>query len=210
MFLLKLGDNSLWQKINEWDTWLFLKINTECTNSFFDNALPVWRDANTWLPLYLFLLTFTFLNFGWRGWPYIVFIAITITISDQISSNFLKDWINRPRPCNDESVKYAMRLLLNRCPSSGSFTSSHATNHFAAAVFFYCTLRPYFKKFIYLFFFWAGSIAYAQVYIGVHYPADVIGGAILGSLIGFTMAFIFKNYIRFPSINRDHANQHNI
>ena len=84
------------------------------------------------------------------------------------------------------------RLLLNHCPGSGSFTSSHAANHFGLAFFIYLTLKPYLKKWGYLFFLWAATVSYAQVYIGVHYPIDVISGALLGSAIGYFTSLQFN------------------
>ena len=197
MFLLS-ADENVWQWLNKWDTWLFLKINTRWTTPLLDNIFPVWREANTWIPLYLFLVLLIFFNFGWKAWPYIVFIAVTIAVSDQLSSSLFKDWFNRPRPCRDPFLQDYVRLLLNRCPASGSFTSSHATNHFAAAVFFYHTLKPWFKKYIYLFFFWAATISYGQVYVGVHYPLDIIGGAVLGTIVGYGMSWVYKKYLGLP------------
>jgi undecaprenyl-diphosphatase len=184
--------------IVKWDTWLFLKINNYWISPVLDNVFPWWREANTWIPLYLFLFLFVLMNFGWRIWPWIVLVILTATITDQTSSTFFKEWINRTRPCNDEFLKYQVRLLLNRCPGSGSFTSSHATNHFGAAVLIYLTLKPVIKKWGYLLFIWAITVSYAQVYVGFHYPLDVIGGAVLGSLIGFIMAAIYKKTLGLP------------
>lgn len=178
-----------------WDTSLFFKINNDWTNSFFDNVFPWWREATTWYPLYLFLIVFVFQNFGIQAWKWIAGLAITITISDQFSSTFIKYHVNRLRPCQDPAVEDRVRMLLNHCSGGPSFTSSHATNHFAAAVFLFITLHPYIKKWAYLFFFWAASISYGQVYVGVHYPIDIICGAIVGSIIGFITATIFTKKI---------------
>jgi membrane-associated phospholipid phosphatase len=204
MFLLD-GNNvsfftKIWDRLNQWDHWLFLKINNSWTNNFLDSVYPWWRDANTWMPLYFFLLLFVLINFGWRIWPWIVFFIVTFALTDQISSGILKDWINRPRPCNDAVLMYQARLLLNRCPTSGSFTSSHATNHFGIACYIFYTMRSYFKKWGYLFFFWAATISYGQVYVGVHYPLDIIGGALLGSSIGLMTSSIFNRRIGLPPL----------
>jgi membrane-associated phospholipid phosphatase len=189
---------SFWDIINQWDTRLFLQINHVWTNGFLDYNLPWYRDENTWFPLYLFLLIFVFWNFGWRAWPWLLCIIACAALSDQLSSNFIKNFFMRPRPCSDPIVGPYTRLLIARCPSSGSFTSSHATNHFATAMFFYKTLKPYLKKWSYGFFFIAATVCYAQVYIGVHYPLDVIGGGIIGCLLGMTIAYIFNTRIGFP------------
>jgi len=185
----------IWSWLNQWDTFLFLKINVSWTTPFLDSVFPWWRHADTWLPFYLFLLLFVTINFKGKSWPWILFVALTAVLSDQISSTLLKNWINRPRPCNDAYLQFHMRLLLNRCPSSGSFTSSHATNHFAAAMFLWLTLRPYLKKWSRLFFVWAATICYGQIYVGVHYPLDILGGAVLGCMIGWATGTFFNKKI---------------
>jgi len=83
--------------------------------------------------------------------------------------------------------------LVDHCGQNGSFTSSHATNHFGIAVFIFITLEKVWGKFNYLFLLWAAAICYAQVYVGVHFPFDVLGGAILGSCIGFAMGKYFND-----------------
>jgi undecaprenyl-diphosphatase len=198
--LLDTTNAGFWAHVNAWDTWLFLQINREWTNGFLDQVFPWWRDANTWVPLYLFLLVFILLNFGWKAWPWILFVVLTATLTDQVSSQLFKDWFNRPRPCRDPLLMYQVRLLLNRCPSSASFTSSHAANHFGAACYLYFTLKPYIKKWGYLFFVWAATVSYGQVYVGVHYPLDILGGAVLGSLIGYGSASFFNRRIQLPAL----------
>lgn len=180
--------------IKQWDAKLYLVINSQLSNRFFDNVLPLSREANTWLPLYLFLLVFMLMNFGKKAWWWIIFIASTITITDQLSSSFIKYWVARPRPCHDAALMQYAHLLVG-CSPSYSFTSSHATNHFGAAFFIFKTLKQYLKKWSYLFFFWAALICYAQVYVGIHYPLDVICGAIIGSFIGFGMASVFSRRV---------------
>jgi undecaprenyl-diphosphatase len=85
-------------------------------------------------------------------------------------------------------------LLLDHCSGGFSFTSSHAANHFGLAMFLFISLNPLFKKYTWLFFVWAAMIAYAQVYVGVHYPVDVLAGAIIGLLVGKLNGNIFKKF----------------
>ena len=184
-----------WAWLCHWDTWLFLKINTEWTNPFLDSISPWWREANAWVPLYLFLIIFGIINFKKKVWYWLLFTAITLTLSDQLSSNLIKNLVERPRPCRDEFLADKVRLLLNNCSGGYSFTSSHATNHFAFAVFIFITLQPFFKKWTYLFFVWAATICYGQVYVGVHYPLDVVCGAILGCGIGYLTGTFFTKKI---------------
>jgi membrane-associated phospholipid phosphatase len=178
--------------LQNWDRWLFTKINHDWTNAFLDNVFPLWRESVTWVPLYLFLLVFVLLNFGKKAWPWIIGLLFIVALSDQISSHILKPFVNRPRPCHDMLLADSIRLLLNNCSDNPSFTSSHAANHFGIAFFIHHTLKPYFKKWSYLLFFWAATISYGQVYIGVHYPTDIICGALLGTGIGCFTSFYFN------------------
>ena len=184
--------HNLWGWLSEWDTYLFLKINTEWTNSFLDSVFPWWREANTWIPLYLFLIVFAFMNFKKKVFPWLLFVAVTLTLTDQISSSLVKNWVARPRPCGDEFLMSHMRLLLSNCSGTYSFTSSHAANHFGFAVFVCITLQAVLKKWRYLFLAWAATICYAQVYVGIHYPLDVLCGGILGCVIGYITATFFN------------------
>ncbi|MEP7109064.1 MAG: phosphatase PAP2 family protein [Ferruginibacter sp.] len=196
----------MWTALQNWDRWLFTKINQDWTNTFLDNIFPLWREAITWFPLYVFLLLFVLINFGKKSWPWIIGFLTTVALSDQISSHVIKQLFNRPRPCHDIILADHIRLLLDYCSDSRSFISSHATNHFGIAFFIYFTLKPYFQKWGYLFFFWAATISYGQVYIGVHYPTDVIGGALVGSFIGYFVSWYFNKKIGLPAFV--HQNDH--
>lgn len=187
--------------LQNWDRWLFTKINHDWTNSFLDYIMPLWREAITWVPLYIFLLVFIFINFGKKAWPWVAGLLVTVLLTDQISSHILKPYVNRMRPCHDIYLADNIRLLLRYCSDSRSFTSSHATNHFGLAFFIYFTMKPYFKKWGYLFFAWAATISYGQVYIGVHYPMDVICGALLGSTIGYSISVFFNKKIGISSFD---------
>ena len=188
------------ERLHNWDIYFFYQINTVWTNSFLDHIFPWWRDSTTWYPLYLFLLLFILINFGWRSWTWILFVILNVTITDQLSSTFFKQWVPRLRPCQDFLMQDKVRMIVNHCSGGNSFPSSHATNHFGAAVFFFCTLKPYLKNYTWLFFFWAITVSYGQVYVGVHYPTDIIGGAIIGSIIGYLMALIYNKTIKLPEL----------
>jgi undecaprenyl-diphosphatase len=181
----------IWQWLNAWDIVLFLQINSVLTNPFFDRVLPIWRNSNTWLPLYVFLIVFAIMNFKNRSFFWILGAVLTLVLTDQISSSLIKPFFERTRPCNDPNLMGQVRLLLGHCSGGYSFTSSHATNHFGFAVYVFITLKGLFQKWSYLFFIWAAIISYAQVYVGVHYPLDVIFGSIIGSIIGYATSQIF-------------------
>ena len=203
MFLLDTAISSssqFWEHLKLWDQWLFIKINSAWTNDFLNSVMPWWRDSNTWIPLYLFLALFAIMNFGWKVWPWIVFFIVTVSLTDQLSANLIKNFVQRPRPCNDEDFMINVHALLGGCSPTFSFPSSHATTHFGMAWFLYMTMKQYFKKWSYLFFIWAATIAYGQVYVGIHYPLDVLGGAIIGSFIGIMTASIFNRRVGLPEL----------
>lgn len=183
------------QQLLELDKQLFRYINYTGSNDFLDAVLPVVRDKMTWVPLYLFLLIFVLINFKKTGIWWIVFAAATAGLTNIISSDVIKENIFRLRPCNDPDMADKLRFLLSYTPQSSSFTSSHAANHFGLAAFFFFTLHNYIAKLAWLFYVWAVVIIYAQVYVGVHYPLDVIAGGMVGFLFGYLSALSFnKNY----------------
>ena len=182
------------ERIIQFDFWLFFKINGTWTNSVFDTFLPFFRESLVWLPLYLFLLVFILLNFGLRGVYWSVALICTAALCDQVSSHFIKETIIRIRPCRNPDIANQVRVLVNYCPMSSSFVSSHATNHFGLAMFIFATLRRYIFQWVWVFFAWAAIIAYAQVYVGVHFPLDVLSGSLVGCLLGVITARLFNKY----------------
>ncbi len=194
-FLLQSFFQRLLQTILEWDSWLFLKINTVFTHPLLDKIFPLWRDSELWVPFYLFLIVLAIVNFGKKAWSWILFAIINVVLTDQASSSLIKNWFARIRPCNEELLVGKMRLLLEHCSGGFSFTSSHATNHFGFAIFVFLTTRHLFGKWGKWLFVWAATISYGQVYVGVHYPIDILFGALLGSGIGALTAGYYNRKI---------------
>ncbi len=190
--------SKIWTWLDAIDRQLFLLVNGAWNHPWLDAMLPIWREANTWLPLYLFLILFVVINFPTKAFSWILMAIVTFAISDQLSSSLFKPFFARLRPCNEPELVGMVRLLLPSCGSGYSFTSSHATNHFAFSIFVFLTMGRVLGKWKWFFLFWAASVAYAQVYVGVHYPFDVLCGAILGTLIGWATATIYHQ--RFQSL----------
>jgi membrane-associated phospholipid phosphatase len=185
----------LMEQVFYFDRHVLRLINYNWHNNFFDWLMPWLRNSLVWAPLYLFMIVFAVTNFKKNGWWWVLFALCTVTISDLVSSRLIKEHIIRLRPCNDPALADWLRVLVGYRPQSSSFTSSHAANHFALAAFVYTTLKLQFKKWPAAFFFWAFSICYAQVYVGVHYPLDVTAGAVIGILIGYLPGKFFnRNY----------------
>ncbi len=186
-----------WKTLIEWDQSLFKKINNDWANPFFDALMPFLRNALYWIPLYLFIIVFVLLNFKTKGIWWIVFFLCTAALTDMIGTYVFKHNFQRLRPCADPDFYMQVRLVLNRCAGGYSFTSNHAANHFGMAAFFFVTFRHLLKKWGITALIWAALIAYAQVYVGVHYPLDVLMGAIIGTALGISTGTIFNKRFHF-------------
>lgn len=178
-------------KLIQFDQELFFHINRGMQNPFFDWLMPLVRNAWLWSPMYLFLIAFFIINYKKQGWIMIGLLLIVFTISDYTSSSIIKPFFERLRPCNDPVMKDYVNQLVS-CGSGFSFTSSHAANHFAIA---FCLIQLFYKKWKWILpigILWATSIAFAQVYVGLHFPLDVLGGGLLGVIVGNVTGSIAK------------------
>ena len=177
----------------EWDLALLRLINREWQLPLFDRMMPFLRNADTWVPLYLFLILMVLLNYRKTGWWWLVAAVSTPILTDLLSSWVIKENCFRLRPCNEPLLTSWLRLLPGLShPQSSSFTSSHAANHFGLAIFIFITLRQVIGRWRWLVFPWAALVGYAQVYVGVHYPFDIMAGAAVGLLVGYGTARAFE------------------
>lgn len=188
--------------ILEIDKKIFYFINHQCANPFFDVVLPWTRIAETWFPLYLLVIAFVTINYGKRGWAWVLFAILTVVAANYISSNLIKENFFRLRPCREPLLNGLVHFRAKYCPVSSSFTSSHAVNHFAMAMFIYRTGKPLIGRWLGLFFAWAAVIILAQVYVGVHYPFDVLAGALVGMGIGAGVAWVFTHKVGLTAPGR--------
>lgn len=197
MFLLQ---TNLLQKLEQWDRWLFTQINHYQSNPLFDNIMPFARNAYLWTPVYLFLLVLIPINFK-KGWWWCLVFLCTVSLCDMTSSNLFKEVFHRLRPCSDPDFFQNVRLVVDRCGGNYSFTSNHAANHFGMATFIFVTLRFNFKNWVWLAWLWAALIGYAQVYVGVHYPFDILGGAAIGFGFGWLLGTFFNKTFGFANFD---------
>lgn len=192
------------------DQELFLFINQGLSNPIFDAVLPVLRNPFTWAPLYLFLIIFFIKHYGKMG---ILIVAMTLAnfgVSDGISSHLVKKSFQRVRPCNDEVFKKDVNIRV-RCGSAYSFTSSHAANHFAMAFFWIALFRRRWKHTLWLCVAWASLISFSQIYVGVHYPLDILGGTIIGITVGLVNGYLFKRFFpNYATPVKQQSEQHTI
>lgn len=156
--------------------------------------MPYVRERDFWIPLYVFLVFYFVRLLKKWSWVALLTAAITVVITDQLSSSLLKPWIGRLRPCNDPLLAEQVQLIVN-CGSGFSFVSSHAANHFGIACFLIVMLQHRLKWILPVALFWAALVSFAQVYVGVHYPLDVICGGLLGVVIGIFAGKICKGIL---------------
>jgi membrane-associated phospholipid phosphatase len=173
------------------DRHLFYFVNHTLTNPFFDLVMPYLRNPKFWIPLYLFIIGFCVWKFKKQAIYIIVLLALSAGFADFTSASIIKPQVKRLRPCRDPITALTD---INRvsCGTGYSFPSTHATDHFAMAFFM---ILLFYKRWRWIWLWailWAGTISFAQVYVGVHYPIDVTCGAIYGALVGWLFAFIFK------------------
>jgi len=182
----------------QFDRDLFFAINHGLSNSFFDWLMPILRDRYTWVLLYLFIIVFSIKIYGKQGFIMILFLAMTFGISDFLSSSVIKPNVQRLRPCNETEIKTNVNNLVD-CGTGYSFPSSHATNHFGIAVFLIMMFYHKWKIILPIGILWAASISFAQIYVGVHYPIDILTGSLLGSSIGLGMSKILLSNKSFKT-----------
>ncbi len=189
--------SDLWRRLIEWDHALFEKINAGWTNPFFDWLMPWVRVSLNWAPLYLFLLVFVLVNFKVKGLWWAVFFLATVALTDMTGTYAIKHVVERIRPCNNPEVLQHIRLLARQCAGGYSFISNHAANHFGMAAFFLISFRHVLGRWAWIAIGWAALISYAQVYVGVHYPSDVLAGAALGIVMGISTGSLFNKRFGF-------------
>lgn len=177
-------------KIIEWDINLFTKLNGMGTE-FWD---PFWQFCShklTFVPLYLFLIYLIYRVFGKEFWKPLIFIGLSVFLSDRISVLCFKEVFMRLRPSQEPGLEATIRLLEGKGGLYG-FLSSHATNVFGISTFIYLVLRKKYGRKLIPLFVWAAFVAYSRIYVGKHYPLDVVCGSILGVSIGYFVYFIFR------------------
>ncbi len=177
------------------DQSLFWIINSQWTMDSLDSFMPFMREALNWAPLYMFLIAFALINFKAKGGWWVLFMLVTVALTDMTGNYLFKHNFERIRPCLDPDLTTTTRLLVDYCSRGFSFSSNHAANHMGMATFFYLTTRKWLGKWALIGFVCALTIGYAQIYVGVHYPFDVLVGNLIGLLLGsFTAHLFIKRY----------------
>lgn len=177
------------EKLDAIDTRIFLFLNG-LHNETLDGIMVWLSGKTTWWPFYLALLIWLGWKTRWQLIPIILFIALAVTIADQVSVHLFKEVFERLRPCKEPELQGLVHIVNGKCGGRYGFVSSHAANTFAVAVFLLLIIRN--RWFTGVMLTWATVVSYSRVYLGVHYPGDVIGGALLGVASGVLVWYLFR------------------
>lgn len=185
------------------DNALLYLINKKLSSPSLDDVMLLLRNQYTWVPVYLFFLLFFYFNCRKYFLPIVALSLVTFALTDFTSASLIKPFIGRLRPCQDPTLRFSINNIAG-CGGIFGMPSSHATNHFGLATFWFIVIKNTLnQKWLWLFA-WAFVICYAQVYVGVHFPGDVIIGGLLGTAIGFVTSMLYrKRMAQIDSIKAD-------
>ena len=176
----------MFQALKQFDEKVFLGINGH-HNATLDGIMPYLTSFWLWIPLFIWLIYVLFKLYGKKAFYIMLLGIVMLTLSDQ-GCTLIKNSVKRYRPTHNLNLSEQVHTVDGYKGGQYGFISSHAANSFALAVFIFLLLKPHKHKILIVCFFtWALIYCYSRIYLGVHYPTDIIGGAILGS----TLAYLF-------------------
>jgi undecaprenyl-diphosphatase len=170
------------------DRIIFLFLNG-LHSTFWDQVMWWISERFIWLPLYLLITGYLIYRYKWKIIVILILVALLITMSDQGSVHLFKEVFKRLRPCHNPEISHLVHIVKGHCGGKYGFVSSHAANSFAVASYSLLLIRNrYYTIFIIC---WALLVSYSRIYLGVHYPGDILGGAILGIVLGYVVYRLF-------------------
>lgn len=182
------------------DEQILLLINGHHT-AFLDELMTLVTGKFIWIPLYLFLIDMLYKKFGAK-YTLLTLIAVGLAIfmADQICASFIRPYVGRMRPTNPDNPIYPLITIVEGYARGGyGWPSCHAANTFALATLLSIVFRS--KAFTGCIFFWAVLVSYSRIYLGVHYPGDIICGALIGSFLGYlSIVITTRLYIELPKL----------
>jgi len=175
--------------LNDLDHQLFLFLNGLHVG-WLDPVMTFISSELGWVPFYAVLVFLVFYKYKWKGLWILLGVVVAITLSDQIASHVFKPLVMRLRPCHDPLTKDLVYLPDGHCGGLYGFMSSHASNTFALASLIYMTMKKHYSKIGWVMFPWAAVVSYSRIYMGAHFPGDVVCGAALGLMLGLGFGYL--------------------
>lgn len=166
------------------DKSLFLFLNS-FHSPFWDSVMWSVSGKYTWIPLYLGIIFILILKFRKKAFVLIPLLILSVVITDQVSVHLFKNVFERLRPCHEPSLEGLVHIVNSKCGGKFGFVSSHASNTFGIAILSLLIIRH--RAFTLTMIAWAVVVSYSRIYLGVHYPGDILGGALLGAFTGWVL-----------------------
>jgi len=185
------------EQLKVWDTRLFLELN-QYHAPWMDTIMYWVTDTYFWYPMYAILIFFIIRNYKTEGLFMVLAAILAVGLADYVASGIIKPYFGRLRPCYTVEIQKSV-FVLRGCGGQYSFVSSHASTTFALATSLFVLARDKMQYLIWLFP-WAGLVSYSRIYVGVHYPLDILGGAIIGVLCTLLILFLYRHFVQGPRL----------
>lgn len=181
------------EQLIEWDKELLVFLNSFHT-PWLDPVMLLITKTAFWIPLYAVLIYLMFRNFKKETWFILIGATVIIILCDQITSTFMKPYFARLRPSQDPTMAGLLHHVNGYKGGLYGFSSGHAANTIGVALFVWLTLKPIYKWIGWIFL-WAALMTYTRIYLGVHFPGDIIVGATIGLGCGL-LGYKLSSYLR--------------
>lgn len=180
------------ERLLQWDREVLIYLNGLGIETY-DGFWQAVTDIHTWAPLFLFLIVLLFRKFHTREGLAILITALVMLTCMLLLTDLTKEWVGRLRPNNDLGVNGLIRVL--RRPSTYSFFSGHASSSFSVSTFTFLFLRQH-SRWAFLIFLWPLLFAFSRIYVGVHYPLDILVGTVAGIVLALVFYRVYRSFIQ--------------